>query len=74
MLTIEGTCLNGQISLPERIKVNHPIKVSLTFPEDAELPKTKLRQRFSFKKSRELFKDCKDSSLSRVIIEERRSE
>lgn len=73
MLTIEGTYLNGQLSLTERVKINHPVKVLVTFLEDVELPKTKLSQRFSFKKSRELFKDCK-GSLSQIIIDERRSE
>ncbi|MCI0513023.1 hypothetical protein L0128_07430 [candidate division KSB1 bacterium] len=72
MLTIEGTYLNGQLTLPERIKTNHPVKVLVTFLEDIELPKTKPGRRFSFKKSRELFKNCK-GSLSQMIIEERRS-
>ncbi len=74
MLTIEGTYLkNGQISISEPVKVDHPVKVLITFLEEIETPKDQLSQRFSFKKSRELFKGC-TVSLSEAIIEERRSE
>lgn len=73
MLTIEATYLNGEIVLLEKIQSNHPIKVLVTFLEDVELPKIPLNQRFSFKKSRELFKNCR-GSLSQTIIDERRSD
>ena len=73
MLTIEGTYLkSGQVSIRETVKVDHPVKILITFLEEIKIPKTKLSQRFSFKKSRELFKGC-TGSLSEAIIEERRS-
>ncbi len=72
MLTLEGTYNNGYIELPENPVINRPVRVLITFLDDVELPKKrKLSRRFSFQKSRALFKNC-TTSLSQAVIEERR--
>jgi len=70
MTTINGTYYNGQLKLERPIKTKKPVKVTVTFEEEA---KTSLSlSDFSFLETQDLVKDYK-GSFSDEVIEERRS-
>ncbi|MFA6401846.1 MAG: hypothetical protein WCX31_09510 [Salinivirgaceae bacterium] len=69
MKTITGTYFNGQLKLERPLKTKKPVKVTITFEEEAK--KRLLISDFSFLESQELLKDYK-GSFSDEVIEERR--
>lgn len=70
MTTLTGTYYNGQLKLDRPIKINKPIKVTITFNEEENKPGLKLSD-FSFLETQELLKNC-ESSFADEVIEERR--
>ena len=73
MIALTGTYYDGRLELDEPVVTDKPIKVIVTFLEEAKDPKPDkkdIRERFSFDKARELLKDYK-GSLSDAVIEER---
>ncbi len=76
MLTVKGIYKEGVVILPENVKFDKEIDVLVTFLEEIEQKppqKKSIKNRFSFKKSQSLLKNCK-GSLSEAVIEERRSQ
>jgi hypothetical protein len=69
MTTITGTYYNGHLKLERPLKTKKPIKVKVTFEEEA---KARLAiSDFSFLETQDLLKDYK-GSFSDEVIEERR--
>ena len=75
MLTVRAIYKEGKIILPNEIAFDKPVDVLVTFLEDIEISGSEKTppQKFSFRKSRALFKGCK-GFLSQAVIEERRDE
>jgi hypothetical protein len=75
MLAVLGTYENGTIRMDEQVEMHSPVRVVVTFLENAtQTPKKPLSlDDFSFAKSRELLKHVK-TSLSDEIIRERRQD
>jgi hypothetical protein len=69
MTTINGTYFNGQLKLEKTLKTKKPVKVTVTFEEEAK--KCLSISDFSLLESQELLKDYK-GSFSDEVIEERR--
>lgn len=73
MVQVSGTYDNGTITLDEAMVIDKPVKVLVTFMEDAIADKKRLTVGdFSFLQSRQLLKDVK-GMLSDAVIDERRS-
>ncbi len=70
MKTIAATYYNGHLKLEKPLITKNPIKVQVTFDEDAK-PHLNLSD-FSFLEGQDLLKDFK-GSFSDEVIEERRS-
>ncbi len=69
MQTLTGTYYKGRLKLDKPVKFSKPVKVIVTFEEEA---KTGLKlSDFSFLETQKLLKDCK-TSFSEEVIEERR--
>ena len=67
MTTINGTYYNGQLKLERPIKTKKPVKVTVTFEEEA---KTRLSlSDFSFLETQDLLNDYKGSFADEVIEE-----
>ena len=74
MIQVSGTYNKGNILLDERIDIDKPVKVIVTFiDESTDENKRLVLNDFSFAKSRELLKHVK-GTISDAVIEERRSE
>jgi hypothetical protein len=74
MIQVSGTYNKGNILLDERIDIDKPVKVIVTFiEEDNDENKRLTLNDFSFAKSRQLLKNVK-GNISDAVIEERRSE
>ena len=74
MIALSGIYQNGVVQCDEKILVNRPIKVIITFLEDIESDeKEELKfSDFSFSKSRKILENFK-GSFSDTLIEERRT-
>ena len=73
MIQVSGTYNKGNILLDERIDIDKPVKVIVTFiDENTDENKRLMLKDFSFAKSRELLKHVK-GNISDAVIEERRS-
>jgi hypothetical protein len=74
MIQISGTYDKGNILLDERIDIDKPVKVIVTFiDENTDENKRLTLNDFSFAKSRESLAHVK-GTISDAVIEERRSE
>ena len=74
MIQIRGVYNNGNIQLDEKIDIDKPVKVIVTFIDENIDKKERLTlSNFSFLKSRELLKEVK-GNISDAVIEERRAE
>ena len=74
MIQVSGTYNKGNILLDERIDIDRPVKVIVTFiDENSDESKRLMLSDFSFAKSQELLKHVK-GTISDAVIEERRSE
>jgi len=74
MIQVSGTYSKGNIQLDERIDIDKPVKVIVTFiDENADENKRLMLSDFSFAKSRASLKHVK-GNISDAVIEERRSE
>lgn len=69
MTTITGTYYNGQLILERSYETKKPVKVTVTFEEEINMPL--VLSDFSFLESQELLKNVK-GSFSDEVIEERR--
>ncbi len=74
MIALSGIYQNGVVLFDEKISVNRPIKVIITFLEDVEIEeKDELKfSDFSFTESRRILENYK-GSFSDELIEERRT-
>jgi hypothetical protein len=74
MIQVSGTYNKGSILLDERIDVDKPFKVIVTFmDENIDENKRLMLSDFSFAESQELLKHVK-GNISDAVIEARRSE
>lgn len=74
LVTVEGIYQNGQIHLNDKVPFENEKKVIVTFLEDPINKQARARltpDSFSFRKTREAFKNYK-GSFSAAVIEERR--
>ncbi|WP_439582936.1 hypothetical protein [Dyadobacter bucti] len=79
MLKVTGIYSDGTVKLDKDVKLDGPVKILVTFLDDASTvqlepaPSDKLQlSDFSFQNSRELLRNLK-VSLSGTVVEERRS-
>jgi len=74
MLAVKGTYKNGKVFIKEKIKIEEPVDVIVTFLEKAQPLESKKIDinKFSFKKAKKLLSGYK-GSLSDAVIQERRS-
>jgi hypothetical protein len=72
MLSVKGKYKDGKVTIREKIKTEKPVDVIVTFLEEVKEPVELDINKFSFKKARKLLENY-EGSLSKTIIEERRS-